>query len=260
MSEQFGVEGRGAFYDSVGAIRDVFQNHLLQVVALLAMDPPHGADTESLRDERVRVLKAIRPLDPAHVVRGQYTGYLDEPGVAADSNIETYAAVRVGIESWRWAGVPFIVRTGKALPTTALEAVVTFREPPQMLFCGSDGQRPDPNELTFRLSKDDGVTITMQAKQPGETMAARGIGLDVSFATALGARQDAYERLIGDGIEGNQSRFAREDMVEQAWRIVDPILTRPGPVYAYERGSWGPSEADRLLKGPGRAHWHNPGT
>jgi glucose-6-phosphate 1-dehydrogenase len=260
MAEQFAVEGRGLFYDSVGAIRDVFQNHLLQVVALLAMDPPHGADTESLRDERVRVLKAMRPLDPAHVVRGQYAGYLEEPGVAPGSTMETYAAVRVEIESWRWSGVPFLVRTGKALPTTALEAVVTFREPPQMLFCAAGGKRPQPNEMTFRLSGNDGVTIAMQAKEPGETMATQSIGLDVSFGTALGARQDAYERLIGDGIDGNQSRFAREDMVEQAWRVVDPILTNPGPVYAYQRGTWGPPEADRLLKGPGRAHWHNPAT
>jgi glucose-6-phosphate 1-dehydrogenase len=259
MAEAFGVEGRGAFYESVGAIRDVFQNHLLQVVSLLAMDPPQGADADALRDERVRTLKAVRPLDPAHVVRGQYAGYREERGVAPDSNVETYAAVRLEIDSWRWAGVPFLVRTGKALPTTALEAVVTFREPPRMLFAEADGHRPHPNELTFRLSADDGVTMTMQAKEPGERIRTRQIGLDVSFGSALGTRHDAYERLIGDAIEGNQSRFGREDMVEQAWRIVDPVLQNGGPVLPYQRGSWGPAEADRLLHGPGRAHWHNPG-
>ena len=260
MAEAFGVEGRGAFYESVGAIRDVFQNHLLQVVAMLAMDPPLGSDARSLRDEKVRILKAIRPLDPQHVVRGQYDGYLDEPGVAPGSAVETYSAIRLEIDSWRWAGVPFLVRTGKALPTTSLEAVVTFREPPRMLFAEADGHRPHPNELVFRLSNNDGVTMSVQAKEPGDRMSTRPIALDVSFTSALGVRHDAYERLLGDAIEGNPSRFGREDMVEQAWRIVDPILTDGGPVHSYERGSWGPPEADRLLRGPGRAHWHNPGT
>jgi glucose-6-phosphate 1-dehydrogenase len=258
MAEQFGVEGRGAFYDSVGAIRDVVQNHLIQVIALLAMDPPQGADAESLRDEKVRVMKAIQPLDPAHVVRGQYVGYRNEPGVAPDSSVETFAAIKFEIESWRWAGVPFFVRTGKCLPVTALEAVVTFREPPQLLFAGTDGQRARPNEFVFRLSDPDGATLSLQAKQPGERMTTQPVDLNVSFGTALGQRRDAYERLLGDAMEGNQSRFAREDMVEQAWRIVDPLLTRPGPVQPYYRGTWGPSEADRLLRGPGRPQWRNP--
>jgi glucose-6-phosphate 1-dehydrogenase len=259
MAEKFGVQGRGAFYDSVGAIRDVVQNHLLQVLALLAMDPPHGSDAESLRDEKVRVMKVIHPLKASDVVRGQYAGYLDEPGVADGSTVETYAAIRFEVESWRWAGVPFFVRTGKCLPCTALEALATFREPPRMLFAEADGHRPHPNELRFRLSGNDGVTWSVQAKQPGERMTTHPIDLDVSFGSVLGARQDAYERLIGDAIEGNQSRFAREDMVEEAWRVVDPILRDSGPVHRYEPGTWGPPEADRLLRGKGgRARWHEP--
>ena len=258
MAEQFGVEGRGAFYDSVGAIRDVVQNHLIQVIALLAMDPPQGADAESLRDEKVRVMKAIRPLEPDDVVRGQYVGYRTETGVAPDSTVETFAAIKFEMESWRWAGVPFFVRTGKCLPLTALEAVVTFREPPKLLFGGTDGHRAHPNEFVFRLSDPDGVTFSLQAKQPGERMTTKPVALNVSFGSALGQRRDAYERLLADAMEGNQSRFAREDMVEQAWRIVDPVLDLPGPVQPYYRGTWGPAEADRLLRGPSRAHWHNP--
>ena len=255
MAEKFGVEGRGGFYDAVGAIRDVFQNHLLQVVTFLAMEPPSAPDLESLRDEKVRVLKAIRPLDPQHVVRGQYAGYLDEPGVAAGSQTETYAAVRLDIESWRWAGVPWFVRFGKTLPCTALEAIITFQSPPRLLF-EEEGHQPHPNELVFRLSSDDGVTLNLQAKAPGERMITHQIGLDVSFDHALGARQDAYERLIGDAIDGNQSRFARQDMVEQAWRIVDPVLDHSVAVHPYARGSWGPDAAVALLGSD--ATWQEP--
>jgi glucose-6-phosphate 1-dehydrogenase len=255
MAEAFGVEGRGAFYDTVGAIRDVFQNHLLQVVAFLAMEPPTAADPESLRDEKVRVLKGISPLDPRHVVRGQYVGYLDEPGVAPKSNTETYAAVRLDIESWRWAGVPWFVRFGKKLPYTSLEAIVTFQSPPRMLF-EEEGHQPHPNELIFRLSANDGVTVRVQAKQPGERLTTHPINLDVSFGTALGARQDAYERLIGDAIDGNPARFARQDMVEQAWRIVDPVLKKPSPLHPYFPETWGPAEADRLVEGV--TTWEDP--
>ena len=255
MAEEFGVEGRGSFYDSVGCIRDVFQNHLLQVVTFLAMEPPSAADAESLRDEKVRVLKAITPIDPNELVRGQYVGYLDEPGVAPKSQTETYGALRVDIESWRWAGVPWFVRFGKALPCTALEAVVTFHSPPRMLF-EEDGHRPHPNELVFRLSSNDGVTLKVQAKQPGERMTTHPVDLDVSFGTALGARQDAYERLIGDALDGNPTRFARQDAVEQAWRIVDGVLATPTPVHPYFRETWGPSEAERLVQG--EAVWQVP--
>jgi glucose-6-phosphate 1-dehydrogenase len=251
MAEHFGVEGRGAFYDSVGAIRDVFQNHLLQLVAFLAMEPPVGADAESLRDEKVRVLKAIRPLEASRIVRGQYVGYLDEPGVASKSTTETYAALEMTVESWRWAGVPWFVRFGKAMPCTALEAIVRFCKPPRMLF-EEDAHQPHPNEMIFRLSANDGVTFNLQAKQPGERMRTHQIGLDVSFGTALGARQDAYERLIGDAIDGNPTRFARQDMVEQAWRIVDPVLDEGSVVHPYFRETWGPAEASRLTE------WQDP--
>jgi len=255
MAEEFGVEGRGSFYDSVGAIRDVFENHLLQVVAFLAMEPPTAADAESLRDEKVRVMKAISPIDPEHLVRGQYVGYLDEPGVAPKSQVETYGALRLDIESWRWAGVPWFVRFGKAMPCTALEAVVSFHSPPKLLF-EEEGHQPHPNEIIFRLSSNDGVTLRVQAKQPGEKMTTHPIDLDVSFGTALGARQDAYERLIGDAIDGNTARFARQDMVEQAWRIVDGVLGASTPVHPYFRESWGPAEAERLIAG--RATWQDP--
>jgi glucose-6-phosphate 1-dehydrogenase len=255
MAEEFGVEGRGSFYDSVGAMRDVFQNHLLQVIAFLAMEPPSASDGESFRDEKVRVLKATCALKPDEVVRGQYDGYLDEPGVAPRSETETYGAVQLEVESWRWAGVPWFVRFGKALPCTALEAVVTFHRPPRLLF-EEEGHQPHPNELVFRLSSNDGVTLHLQAKQPGERMVTHQIALEVSFRAALGVRQEAYERLIGDAIDGNPARFAREDMVEQAWRIVDPVLARPGPVHPYARGTWGPAGADRLVAG--YASWRPP--
>jgi glucose-6-phosphate 1-dehydrogenase len=219
------------------------------------MEPPTAADPESLRDEKVRVLKAIAPIDPRDVVRGQYVGYLEELGVAPRSQTETYGAVKLDIESWRWAGVPWFVRFGKMLPCTALEAVVTFHAPPRMLF-EEDGHQPHSNELIFRLSSNDGVTLRVQAKQPGEQLTTHPINLDVSFGTALGARQDAYERLIGDAIDGNPARFARQDMVEQAWRIVDGALQRPSPLHPYFPETWGPAEADRLVTGI--TSWQDP--
>jgi glucose-6-phosphate 1-dehydrogenase len=257
MAESFGVEGRGSFYDKVGAIRDVIQNHLLNVVALLAMDPPSSSGSEALRDEKVRVLNAINPANPRSLVRGQYVGYLDEPGVAPGSTTETFAALRLDIESWRWAGVPFYVRAGKGLATTALEAIVEFQTPPRMLFSSTD-HRPHPNLMAFRLGAHDGVTISLQAKQPGEGLVSQPVELDVDFERVFGHRHEAYERLIGDAIEGNASRFARQDAVETAWRIVQPLLDQPGPVYPYLRGSWGPPEADRVVVQ--HRQWHNPGS
>ncbi len=254
MAESFGVEGRGSFYDKVGCIRDVVQNHLLNVVALLAMDPPPSAGAEALRDEKARVLKAMRPANPHHLVRGQYEGYLEEPGVAPDSTTETFAAVRLDIESWRWAGVPFYVRAGKALATTALEAVVEFQAPPRLLFSSTD-HRPHPNRFVFRLGPHDGVTLSLQAKEPGEALVSHPVDLDVDYERVFGHRHEAYERLIADAIEGNASRFARQDAVESAWEIVQPLLDDPGPVYPYPRGSWGPPEADKVV---GRKGWHNP--
>ncbi|MFN2607059.1 MAG: glucose-6-phosphate dehydrogenase [Acidimicrobiales bacterium] len=257
MAESFGVEGRGSFYDSVGAVRDVVQNHLVQVVAFLAMEPPLGADADALRDEKARVLKAMRPLRPSQVVRGQYEGYCDEPGVAEGSTTETFAALQVEIESWRWAGVPFFVRAGKAMAETALEAVVEFCSPPRLLFSGDvDGHQPHPNYMVFRLGTDDGVTLGLQAKHPGEALVSHPVELDLSYARVFGQRQEAYERLLDDAVAGAAGRFAREDQVEEAWRVVEPVLRRPGPLHRYPRGSWGPPEADRLVGKNGG--WHDP--
>jgi glucose-6-phosphate 1-dehydrogenase len=257
MAEKFGVEGRGSFYDSVGAIRDVVQNHLLQVVGLLAMEPPVGSDADHLRDETVKVLAAMKPIDCDSLVRGQYVGYRDEPGVKPDSQVETFAALRLDIDSWRWAGVPFYVRAGKALAANAVEAVVELRQPPQLLFTGGATRLTQPNIIRFRLSQRDGVTLTVQAKEPGEETFTKAIDLSVDFDTALGARQEAYERLLHDALEGDARRFARVDSVEEAWRVVQPAIDEPGPVYTYERGSWGPSEADRLIRSGGD-QWHQP--
>jgi glucose-6-phosphate 1-dehydrogenase len=255
MAEQIGVEGRGAFYEGVGALRDVVQNHMLQVVAILAMEPPVSPHTEALRDEKVKVFHAMRPLDAASVVRGQYVGYRDEGGVAADSTVETYVACRFEIDSWRWSGVPFYVRAGKAMVRPGLEAVIELREPPRMLFGDPTMPPPHPNLIRFRLGAVDGVTMTVQAKQPGPELIAQPIDLSVDFAASLGKRREAYERLLGDAIAGDSRRFAREDSVEATWRIVQPALDGPAPVQLYAQGSWGPAAADALL---GEAHWHDP--
>ncbi|MHB1063031.1 MAG: glucose-6-phosphate dehydrogenase [Georgenia sp.] len=255
MAEDFGVEGRGGFYDGVGAIRDVSQNHLLQVVALLAMEPPVSPDADALRDEKTKVLRAMHPLDSTDVIRGQYAGYLDEPGVGAGSTVETYVAARLEIESWRWAGVPFYIRAGKGLAATALEAVVELREPPRMLFTDPGVPAPHPNLVRFRLGPDDGVTLSVQAKRPGQELATQAVDLDVDFSEALGERQEPYERLLDDALDGNTRRFARQDGVENAWRVVQPALDAPSMVHPYERGTWGPVEADALLHG---GHWHPP--
>ena len=258
MAETFGVEGRGSFYDGVGAIRDVIQNHLLQVVALLAMEPPVDAEPDSLRDEKVKVLKAMCPADPARLVRGQYEGYSGEPGVAPGSPVETFAALRLEIDSWRWAGVPFFVRAGKHLAATALEAVIELHAPPRLLF-SPDGCQPRPNFLRFRLGADDGVTVCVQAKKPGERLVSHPVELEVDFERVFGARQQAYQRLLGDALEGNPARFARQDGVENAWRVIQPLLDQPGPVHSYRRGSWGPAEADAVTAGHGGWHDLTPG-
>lgn len=255
MAESFGVEGRGAFYDEVGTTRDVIQNHLLQVLALLAMEPPVSNDADALRDEIVKVLRAIPDISPNDVVRGQYHGYLDEKGVAPDSKTETYAAVALQIDSWRWAGVPFVIRAGKGLAATATEALVEFQSPPRLLFADRH-HRPHPNLIRFRLGHNDGVTMQLQAKEPGARMASRDVELDVDFAEALGRRQEAYERLLDDALDGHTARFAREDTVEEQWRIVADVLDpQDAVVHQYTRGTWGPEQAARLLPGHG---WHEP--
>ncbi len=255
MSETIGVEGRGSFYDSVGTIRDVLQNHLLQTAALVAMEPPVGPDSSYLQDEKAKVFAAMRPIDPSAMVRGQYVGYRDEPGVAADSTVDTFAAVRLEIDSWRWAGVPWYVRCGKALAVNATEVVVEFREPPSLLFDEAGGPTPERNLVRFRLGKNDGVTFTLQAKTPGQHLDSQNVDVAVDFAAALGERQEAYERLLDDAIAGQPRRFAREDVVEQSWRVVQPALDNPGPVHPYFRGSWGPAEAEKILCGD---HWFTP--
>ncbi len=256
MSETIGVEGRGAFYDSVGAMRDVLQNHLLQVVALLAMEPPVGSDARFLQDERAKVMEAMQPIDCASLVRGQYVGYREEPGVEPDSTVETFAAARLEIDSWRWAGVPWYVRVGKGLAEAATEAVIELRNPPRLLFDESGGPPPDRNLIRLRLGHRDGVTFALQAKTPGPSLDSQEVDIGVDFASALGPRQQAYERLLGDAITGESRRFAREDVVEGTWRIVQPALDQPGEVHPYFRGSWGPSEADSILLEGDR--WFDP--
>jgi glucose-6-phosphate 1-dehydrogenase len=254
MAEKIGVEGRGRFYEEAGAIRDVVQNHLLQVVAFLAMEPPVNGTGEALRDEKVKVLKAIRPLDAAHLVRGQYRGYRQEDGVAPASNVETYAALRLAIDSWRWSGVPFYLRTGKHLPVTATEVVVDMKAPPARVFedCASD----PPNHLRFRLGPDVAIALGARAKRPGTSMAGRPVELFVSQQE--GEEMEAYERLIGDALKGDSALFARQDEVEAAWAIVDPILNMAGtPVAEYAVGSWGPKVADQLVDEV--CSWHDPG-
>ncbi|HEX6886625.1 MAG TPA: glucose-6-phosphate dehydrogenase [Candidatus Nanopelagicales bacterium] len=255
MAERIGVEGRGAFYEGVGALRDVVQNHLLQVVAMLAMEPPVSPQADALRDEKVKVFRAMRALDAGAVVRGQFEGYREEPGVAADSTVETYVACRFDIDSWRWSGVPFYVRAGKAMARSALEAVVELHEPPRLLFADAEMPPPHPNLIRFRMSVPDGVTMTVQAKHPGPELLAEPVDLAVDFGESLGKRREAYERLLGDAIVGDARRFARQDAVEATWRIVQPALDDPSPVHPYPQGSWGPPQADELLA---QGHWHHP--
>jgi glucose-6-phosphate 1-dehydrogenase len=253
MAEKLGVEGRGAFYEETGAIRDVLQNHMLQVVAFLAMEPPRSGDGEALRDEKVKVLKAIKPLDASSLVRGQYEGYRREPGVAAESKVETFAAVRLEIDSWRWSGVPFYIRAGKRLPVAATEVVVDCKAPPACVF--EDCADNPPNHLRFRLGPDVAIAIGARAKRPGTHMVGHPVELFISQNE--GDEMEAYERLIGDAMNGDSALFARQDEVEAAWAIVDPILGSATPVNEYPQGSWGPKVAETLIEHGGR--WHNPG-
>jgi glucose-6-phosphate 1-dehydrogenase len=257
MAENFGIGSRGRFYEEAGAIRDVVQNHLLQVVTLVAMEPPVGVDAEALRDERTKVLKAMDAVDPSHVVRGQYRGYRNEQGVAPDSDVETFAALRLSVESWRWAGVPFYVRAGKNLASSATEVVVEFNEPPRLLFAAPGSSRPHPNHIRFCLGPSEAVSFTLDVKALGEQLVSRPADF-ATTAEAFGAGRaaDPYERLIEDALAGDARRFAREDSVEEAWRVVEPVLECPDPVVPYDPGSWGPPEADRIIEGDDA--WHSP--
>jgi glucose-6-phosphate 1-dehydrogenase len=240
MAEDFGVQGRGAFYDGTGAIRDVVQNHLFQVLSNLAMEPPVRSDGESLRDEKVKVLKAIPPIEEKNLIRGQFQGYRDENGVAKDSQTETFAALQLEINSWRWKGVPFYIRAGKCLPMTCTEILAKFRKPPTLL--------PDSvlteNHLRLRLSPDVVIAMGLMSLAPGERM---GLQAGEMVATSSDAGDmDAYERLLGAAMAGDNSLFAREDYVEEAWRIVDPVLKKGTPVYPYASNTWGPAEVARV--------------
>jgi glucose-6-phosphate 1-dehydrogenase len=241
MAETFGVRGRGGFYESVGAVRDVFQNHLLQVLSLLAMDRPTRSDGQAIDAARVALLKAVRPLRDSEVVRGQYRGYRTEDEVAPDSRVETYVAARLAIDNPRWTGVPFLIRTGKRLAATVTEVHVRFKAPAHTLF---DSQAAHPNEIGFRLSPDVSIALTARIKAPGEAM----IGEDVRLIEHRhpGDEMEPYERLLGDALRGDHTLFGSEAGVEAAWRIVDPILDRDETLYEYDGGSWGPAEADRI--------------
>jgi glucose-6-phosphate 1-dehydrogenase len=244
MAEEFDVEGRGSFYDSVGTLRDVVQNHLLQVLSLLAMEPPVSDHPDALRDEGVKVLQAVRELAPDDLVRGQYAGYRAEAGVAAGSDTETYVAARFEIDSWRWAGVPWIIRAGKGLAATVTEATIEFQRPPRPLFAGSDCL-PGPNRLTFRTKPDDNIILSMQSKVPGPEMVSGPTELHLEHRRDHG--RDAYDRLISDALRGDPGLFARQDGVLEAWRVVERVLTDRPPVLEYARGTWGPDAADALL-------------
>jgi len=262
MAEDFGVQGRGAFYDDVGAIRDVVQNHLLQVVALLAMDAPIGDDAVAIQAEKLRLFRAMRPLLPANVVRGQFRGYRDEPGVKPDSSVETYAAMRLDIDTWRWAGVPFYIRAGKCLPLTATEVTIDLKCPPMAIFdddfendsTGTGRRLVRSNYFRFRLGPDMVIATGARVKRPGERMRGDDVELVARHQPSRGA--PPYERLLGDALRGDSSLFTRDEAVEAAWRVVDPVLDLPGPIDPYEPGTWGPASASSIVvEGDG---WHDP--
>ncbi len=256
LAEDFGVEGRGAFYETAGCLRDVIQNHLFQIVALLAMEPPAYRGFEAAHGETADILRAMRPLVRENVVRGQYAGYRNEPGVAKDSDVETFCALRLFIDSWRWDGVPWYLRSGKYIGTTAAEVIVRLKAPPQRMFADSPVSDSTANYLRFRLSPNSTIALAARVKRTGKDFVGDQRELDLVDEQPRG---DApYERLLGDAMEGNAALFTREDAVEAAWSVVDPVLSNHSPSIPYERGSWGPSEADELIRRDGR--WHNPGS
>ena len=251
LAEDFGVAGRGSFYEETGVIRDVIQNHLLQVVSYLAMEPPASTGPESIRDEQAKVLRSVRPIAPSALVRGQFAGYRSEPGVAADSTVATYAALPLHIDSWRWDGVPFFVRAGKCLRRTSTEVIVDLKPAPRVVF-NEPGDGRD-NYVRFRLSPDVEIALGAKAKRPGTAMTGVPIELSVVEAPPQGAgtRLGDYERLIGDAMIGDATLFARQDVVEAAWAIVEPVLTQTTPPAEYPCGSWGPPQADELVSSVG---------
>lgn len=244
MAESFGIDGRGKFYDGVGATRDVLQNHILQVLTMLTMEPPVDMTSDSMQNEKIKVLSAIRDINKTDVIRGQFEGYLDEDGVAQNSDTETFVAMKLFIDNWRWAGVPIYLRTGKKMPETVLEVIVEFKQPPRALF-----GKASSNHVRFRLGARDGVDISLQAKRPGTKLITDSVNLSVEFVAEFGDRQGPYERLLRAAILGDHFRFTRIDAVLQSWQILEDLLKNPHPVIQYEAGSWGPSEAEELILG-----------
>ncbi|CAB4639062.1 MAG: glucose-6-phosphate dehydrogenase [Actinobacteria bacterium] len=251
MAESFGIEGRGKFYDGVGATRDVLQNHILQVLTMLTMEPPISISSADMQNEKIKVLSAIRDIKADDVIRGQYVGYLDEEGVAANSDTETFVAMKVFIDNWRWAGVPIYMRTGKKMPETVLEVLVEFKKPPRELF-----GRGNPNAVRFRLGAKDGVDISLLAKKPGTKLTTEEIDLTVEFVTEFGDRQGPYERLLRAAMLGDHFRFTRIDAVLHSWKILEEILKSPTRVHPYFEGTWGPDEAQEMIPGG----WNPVGT
>jgi glucose-6-phosphate 1-dehydrogenase len=251
MAENFGVKGRGKFYDETGVVRDVIQNHLLQIISYLAMEPPASTYAEAIRDEQAKVLRTVRPMETEFMVRGQFCGYRDEPGVAKDSFMATYAALQLHVDSWRWDGVPFYVRAGKSLAKTVTEVTIVLKQAPPVVF--TEPPPPVGNHLRFRLSPNVAIAIGARAKKPGEGMSGENVELSVMEGAAQGesGRMEAYERLIGDAINGDATLFARQDVVEAAWAIVDPVIHGPSPMYDYEPNTWGPPVADALVASVG---------
>ena len=253
MAEDLGVDDRESFYDPVGALRDVVQNHLLQVLGLIASEPPSAADADGIRDKRVEVFRAIPPANPRHYVRGQYDGYLSVPGVSPGSQTETFAALRLEVDNWRWSGVPFFIRAGKELPERVTEVRIIFKPPPRLVFAP---HTPHPDEFIVRIDPIPGADLVVQVKEPGPEPSLRTIDLSLIFSGELGDPPEPYERLLGDVLRGEASLFVREDSEEETWRIVQPLLDAPPPVRPYTRGSWGPAAANALLRG--RPRWREP--
>jgi glucose-6-phosphate 1-dehydrogenase len=251
MAEDFGVQGRGAFYDQTGTIRDVIQNHLFQVLCNLAMEPPVRTDSETIRDEKVKVLKAIPPLETNNLVRGQFRGYRQENGVGPDSKVETFAALRLEVDSWRWNGVPFYIRAGKNLPVTCTEVLARFRKPPTIVRESFLSR----NHLRFRISPEMTIAVGTTVMAPGEVLKGESVEM-VASRHPRPDEMEAYERVLGDAMAGDATLFARQDYVEEAWRIVDPVLKAGTPIYEYEKGAWGPSKVDQRVSPAGG--WHDP--
>jgi glucose-6-phosphate 1-dehydrogenase len=267
MAESFGMEGRGRFYEEVGAIRDVVQNHLLQVLALIAMEPPIDTSARELANEKMKVMRALRTIEPSDVVRGQFVGYRSEDGVAPDSEVETYVALRAWVDSWRWAGVPFYIRAGKSMAVTATEVVVEFQNPAKVFYADAQSLRPHSNHLRFRMKPGEGVSLLVSVKGPGQSIVSQAVDMRYEYDSGRdGPHQEAYARLLGDALQGDQTLFARAESVEEAWRVVDESVANPTPVLAYQPGTWGPEtpedaspdQWDAVMNTTPDGGWHRP--